>query len=63
MAAKNDITGDSLTSKNATEAYKDGWDRIFGAKDGNKDTMQSDEQGISGRVGQDIREEGKWQRD
>ena len=33
MATKNDITGDSLTSKASTKAYDDGWDRIFGKKD------------------------------
>lgn len=27
--SKNDITGDSLTSKATTDAYRDGWDRIF----------------------------------
>ena len=32
MATKNDITGDSLTSKASTKAYDDGWDRIFGKK-------------------------------
>jgi len=32
MATKNDITGDSLTSKSPTKAYDDGWDRIFGKK-------------------------------
>lgn len=29
---KNDITGDSLTSKVPNKAYDDGWDRIFGKK-------------------------------
>ena len=33
MATKNDITGDSLTSKASTKAYDDGWDRIFGKND------------------------------
>ena len=33
MVTKNDITGDSLTSKASTKAYDDGWDRIFGKKD------------------------------
>lgn len=32
MTAKNDITGDSLVTKSPTEAYRDGWDRIFGNK-------------------------------
>ena len=30
--ATNDITGDKLISKYSTEAYADGWDRIFGNK-------------------------------
>lgn len=32
MTAKNDITGDKLTTKPASEAYRDNWDRIFGEK-------------------------------
>lgn len=32
MTATNDITGDSLQSKSTTDAYRDGWDRIFGKK-------------------------------
>lgn len=32
MAGRNDITGDALISKTATESYRDGWDRIFGKK-------------------------------
>jgi hypothetical protein len=30
--SKNDVTGDSLTSKATTEKYREGWDRIFGDK-------------------------------
>jgi hypothetical protein len=30
--SRNDITGDALVSKSATESYRDGWDRIFGKK-------------------------------
>lgn len=30
MATRNDITGDSLTTKSATEAFRNGWERIFG---------------------------------
>lgn len=29
MVAKNDITGDPITSKAATKAFREGWDRIF----------------------------------
>jgi len=30
MKATNDITGDKLISKPANDAFRDGWDRIFG---------------------------------
>lgn len=30
--SKNDITGDDLKSKAATDAYREGHDRIFGRK-------------------------------
>ena len=30
MATRNDVTGDSIASKPSTDAYRDGWDRIFG---------------------------------
>ncbi len=29
MAARNDITGDSIQSRTSNDAYSDGWDRIF----------------------------------
>jgi hypothetical protein len=33
MAAKNDITGDSIKTKpSKSDAYAKGWDRIFGSK-------------------------------
>ena len=32
MTAKNDVTGDLIASKKSSEAYRDGWDRIFGNK-------------------------------
>ena len=32
MKNKNDITGDKLVTKTATDAYRDGWDAIFGEK-------------------------------
>lgn len=34
MATRNDITGDELKTGSSTEAYRDGWDRIFGKKPG-----------------------------
>lgn len=32
MTSKNDITGDSIATKNTNDAYRSGWDLIFGAK-------------------------------
>jgi hypothetical protein len=32
MTAKNDVTGDLIKSKTNSNAYSDGWDRIFGKK-------------------------------
>ena len=29
MSAENDITGDSITTKPTSTAYRDGWERIF----------------------------------
>jgi bifunctional DNA-binding transcriptional regulator/antitoxin component of YhaV-PrlF toxin-antitoxin module len=31
--AKNDITGDLIKSRSATEAYREGWERIFGRRE------------------------------
>lgn len=33
MTARNEHTGDIIKSRAPTQAYKDGWDRIFGKKD------------------------------
>jgi len=32
MATRNDITGDSIQTKTASQAYRDNWDAIFGKK-------------------------------
>lgn len=32
MSAKNDITGDSIQSREPNDAYRQGWERIFGEK-------------------------------
>ncbi len=37
MITKNDITGDKLATKPSTDAYRDNWDRIFGAKSADKE--------------------------
>lgn len=31
MTSKNDITGDDIKTKPSTNAYADGWERIFGS--------------------------------
>ena len=36
MAAKNDITGDSLRSKSTSDDYRDNWERIYGKRSANK---------------------------
>lgn len=36
MRTKNDITGDALVTKPSSDAYRDGWDRIFGKKETEK---------------------------
>ena len=33
MTAKNDVTGDTLATKPASEAYRDNWELIFGKKE------------------------------
>lgn len=35
MTAKNDITGDSLTSRVSSDKYRDNWERIFGERNQN----------------------------
>lgn len=32
MATTNNITGDTIQTKGVTDAYRSGWDRIFGKK-------------------------------
>jgi len=32
MTSKNDITGDTIATKNSTEAYRENFDLIFGKK-------------------------------
>ncbi|MGY8865337.1 MAG: hypothetical protein ACKVJK_06855 [Methylophagaceae bacterium] len=46
MAARNDITGDSITSKTTSEKYRDNWDAIFGKKD--QKTKQQDMTELNG---------------
>lgn len=39
---QNPITGDFMITGHATDAYKDGWERIFGKK--NKETEVTEQQ-------------------
>ena len=33
MIARNEITGDFIKTKGSNDAFRDGWDRIFGKKE------------------------------
>jgi hypothetical protein len=39
MTTKNDVTGDRLISKTASDAYRDNWERIFGKKNERKKSI------------------------
>lgn len=43
MAAKNDVTGDSIRSRAPSDAYANNWERIFG-KNKNKDLNKDSEE-------------------
>lgn len=45
MATRNDVTGDELKSRGNTEAYQNGYDRIWGKK---KHDEQAVGQGVPG---------------
>lgn len=47
MSTRNDITGDAIKSKVASQAYKDNWDRIFG-KSSPVEEQEQHERRISG---------------
>ena len=36
MATKNDVTGDTIQTKLASDAYRQNWEKIFGKKDKKK---------------------------
>lgn len=43
MATTNDITGDQIRSRAATDAYRDNWDKIFKKKeDAKSDKNEAD---------------------
>ena len=37
MATKNDVTGDAIQTKLASDAYRQNWEKIFGKKKKKKD--------------------------
>lgn len=43
MAARNDITGDSIQTKKPSDAYRDGWDRIFGKNKQSEEKINDDD--------------------
>lgn len=43
MTTKNEHTGDSLITRQTTDAYRDNWDRIFGK---NKEKMQEQKEAL-----------------
>lgn len=46
MVAKNDITGDSIQTKTATQSYRDNYDKIFRNKDNNTGTDKNEYQDV-----------------
>ena len=44
MASKNDITGDSIVTKNINNSYRDGWDRIFNKTQTENKEKENEEQ-------------------
>lgn len=44
LTARNDVTGAAIQSKPQSEAYRDGWDRIFGKK--KEETVDTDESNV-----------------
>lgn len=40
MATKNDVTGDTIQTKLASDAYRQNWEKIFGKKDKKKKDEQ-----------------------
>jgi hypothetical protein len=44
MTSRNDVTGDLLSSKPATDSFRDGWERIFGKnKESKQDVVVADD--------------------
>lgn len=54
MVARNNITGDQIATKRSNDAYRDGWDRIFGKKE--ESFAEVNEPGISLKALQKVAE-------
>lgn len=46
MAARNDITGDTIVTKKTDDSYRDGWDRIFGKKSKTEKAEEQNEEQV-----------------
>lgn len=44
MTTRNDITGDAIQTKQSSDAYRSGWDRIFGKKNANAQQESKDDE-------------------
>jgi len=60
MAAKNDITGDSILSKVSSKAFDEGYDRIWGNKKKNADAPSDGEQRLNHEGKLEIYYGGSW---
>jgi hypothetical protein len=64
MATRNDITGDSIQSKNNSKKFRDNYDAIFKKKDfkhkqQDMTELNSDGNRERGRYGEDLKKEDK----
>lgn len=41
MATKNDVTGDTIQTKNTSDLYRQNWEKIFGKKKKKKDDQRA----------------------
>ena len=55
MTSYNDITGDAIKTGGASNAYRDGWERIFGKNKDAPDNPEKDNE--SDKVEQDVNED------
>lgn len=46
MATKNDVTGDTIQTKLASDAYRQNWEKIFGKKKKKKDDQRASSRNV-----------------